>query len=149
MNVPCIRRRGKAVKGQLLHAARVLDQAWIVEWKAAAQFTLKDRLQLAVIHLAVRTDGVLQFLWGDVRGFAWREVNRARGKVDAKGDQARDHIKQQAHGIEHRNHRVDLAVDLPATVREENTAAGSQLSEQGGNHNATYHARRHTHLKTS
>ncbi len=42
---------------------------------------------------------------------------------------------------------VDLAVDLAASVREENTAASSQLGEQGRNHDAANHARRDTHTK--
>ena len=60
-------------------------------------------------------------------------------------------IRQEciAHGIEHCNHGIDLAVDLTTTIGKENTAAGSQLAEQGRNYNTADHTGRHTHTKTS
>lgn len=50
----------QAEHGQLLGAALVLDQAWIIQREAAAQFTLQNSLQLEVIDLAVGADGVLE-----------------------------------------------------------------------------------------
>ena len=64
----------------------MLDQARVIEGEAGTQLALKNRLQLAGVHFAVSANGLTQFFWCDLRRFAWREINRAGGKIDTKGD---------------------------------------------------------------
>ena len=125
----------QAKAGELLHAALELDHAGVVQRQAVAGLFLDDRLQLGVVDLAVGADGLVEFLRGDLGGLARLKVDRTGGEVDAKGDQARDHVEQQAHGVEHGNRRVDLAIDLATAVRVENRTSGRQLAQQGEGEN--------------
>jgi hypothetical protein len=74
----------QAEHGQLLGAALVLDQAWIVQRQVAAQFSFENSLQLEVIDLAVGADGLFEFRRIDLGRLARFEVDRAGGEVDAK-----------------------------------------------------------------
>ena len=144
-----LRGRLQAQGRQLLHAALELDQAWVVQRQGAAGFFLDDALQLGVIDLAVGADGFVQFLGGDLGGLARFEVNGARGEVDTEGDQAGDHIKQQAEGIEYRDGRVDLAVDLATAVGVENRPTGGELAQQGDGEDTADDTGSDTHEKVS
>jgi hypothetical protein len=128
--------RLQAVQGQLLHAALVLDQARIIQGEVAPQFAFQNGLQFTVVDFTVGADGLLEFLRGDLRGFARLQVDGSGGEVDAKGNQPRNDIEQQANGVQYHHHRIDLAVDLAAPVGKEDRAAGGELGQQGGHQNA-------------
>jgi hypothetical protein len=76
------RRRLQADHGQLLGAALVLDQAWIIQRKPG-QFTLQNSLQLEVIDLPSAVPMASLSFRIDLGGLARFEVNRAGGEVDA------------------------------------------------------------------
>ncbi len=77
----------QAVQRQLLHAALVLDQAWVIQGETAPKFAFQDGLQLAVVDFTVGADGLLQFFRRDLRGLARLQVDGPGGEVDAEGDQ--------------------------------------------------------------
>ncbi|MNG27318.1 hypothetical protein D3C84_1124220 [compost metagenome] len=61
-------RRHQAQAGQLLDAAAVLDQPWVVQRQALAQFAFQNGLQLQVVDLAIGAHGLAQFDRVDLGG---------------------------------------------------------------------------------
>lgn len=120
----------------------MLNQARVIQREILAQLAFENSLQLVIIDLTVRADGLLELGRIDLRGVARFEINRASGEVDGKRDQPGDDVEEQAHGIEHGNRRVNLAVDLTATVRVENRTARGDLREQGGDQYTADQAKR-------
>ena len=107
--------RLQAIGRQLLDAAAVADQARVVERQFTADLAFEDGLELAVVDLAVRADGILEHFRGD-RVLGVGQVDGAGGEVDAEGDQAGDDIEQQADGVEGDDGRIDATVDLAASL---------------------------------
>ena len=77
--------RAQAESGQLLDAAVVLDQSWVVQRQAAAGFRLDDGFQAGLVDLPIGADRFLQFLRRNgvlVVG----QVDRASGEVDTESN---------------------------------------------------------------
>ncbi|MCY1372344.1 hypothetical protein D9M69_595440 [compost metagenome] len=105
-----------------------------------AGLLLDQDFEPGVVDLALGIHDLAQFLWIDLGAVPVRQVDGAGGEVDAEGNQAGDHVEQDADGIQRRHHRVDPAVDLAAPIGEEQGAAGAQLGEQGNGENAADNA---------
>ena len=121
------------------------DEARVVERQFTADLAFEDGLELAVVDLAVRADGILEHFRGD-RVLGVGQVDGAGGEVDAEGDQAGDDIEQQADGVEGDDGRIDATVDLAASLGVEQRTAGRQLAQQGCTENGTGNAGGKAHV---
>src|SRR5690606_12376881 len=141
--------RAQAVGGQLLGAAAVLDQSWIVERQLMAGAGFDQGLECVLIDLTVIADQLPELLRTDLRGLGFGQVDGAGGEVHGKGDQSGDHVEESADGVGPGDYLVDPAFDLAPAIRVEDRAAGGQLGKQSSGHDAGNYAgfRAHEHLQ--